>query len=92
MAYLPSPQDMIPHRSAPKVNVKICVTSSDRHQAILLDLWIHHVLKDISGFCLCFLQVSRPNSLNPVYLAHLEKIQLIFTVSCKAFNNQDVPQ
>lgn len=74
LAYLPSPQDMIPHRSAPKVDVEICVASSDGHEAILLDLWVHHVFKDIGGFCLCFLQVSGPNSLDPVNLTYLKHI------------------
>ena len=38
IVYLPPSNDVIPDAGAAKVNVKVSVTASDRHETVLLDL------------------------------------------------------
>ena len=62
---------MVPDRGAPKVNVEVRVAVFDRHEAVFLHLWVHHVLEHVGCLYLQVFEVLRPNAINPVHLSHL---------------------
>jgi hypothetical protein len=78
---------ILPNWGSTEIDVKVCPAVLDAHEAILLDLGIHHVVDRVGGLDLKLLQVSGPNFVHPVDLTNdlwrdnLESILWNFSLS-----------
>ena len=61
---------LLPYGSATQIDVKISPTVLDAHEAVLLNLGVHHVVDGVGRLDLQLLQVSRPDLVHPVDLTN----------------------
>ena len=63
-------QNMVPNWGTTQIDMKIRPTPLDTHQTIFLNFWIHHIFNTVWSFNLHFLQMARPNFINPINLSN----------------------